>query len=98
MESKLKFTREDESKAVKLSLADRVDRQKQRITGDTGISQTGFNAPSHKLVDLGASMYESNMVFWIDWERCTRRDQELTHTHKEMALVVDQKTGTIKSA
>eukprot|EP00971_Amphidinium_carterae_P020080 395582-Amphidinium_carterae.1 len=43
-------------------------------------------------------MYESNMVFWNDWERCTRRDQELTHTHKETALVVDQKTGTIRSA
>ena len=63
----------------------RLERQKARLSG---VSVTGELQPSHALIDLVASMCDTNSVIRVAPSKCSKREKEVQQLTKEKAPVV----------
>eukprot|EP00971_Amphidinium_carterae_P038362 754350-Amphidinium_carterae.1 len=66
----------DEAKPRKLPHAERAERAQVQQKSISGFLIKGFSEPSHALVDLSCAMYTENSLRYIEWAKCTRREQE----------------------
>ena len=67
----------------KLPVAEKQARLISQQARLKGVKISGELQPSYILVDLVASMVESNSVIWICPSRCSKRETEIHHTMKE---------------
>ena len=44
--------------------------------------------PSYELVDLAAEIVTTNCITWISPGKCTSRESEIQHAHKDLAKVI----------
>ena len=86
--------RGEETTTRKLSQPERHDRYLRQCKKLAGVSIKGITEPSDSLVDLCCSMFEDNRLKWVDWAKCTSKEQELTGEKKEHTFTV--KNDTIK--
>ena len=85
----------------KLPVAEKQARLVQQQKRLTGISITGELQPSYALIDLAASMLESNAVIWIPPSKCSKRETEIQMTvtkEKSSVVAVEQHTLKITAA
>ena len=81
----------------RLTQPERTERYRAQVDRLPGVSITGANEPSDSLVDVTTSMYEENRLRWIDWSRCTSREQELQgEPKKDVSFSLDSSTGRLK--
>ena len=74
----------------------RIDRQKERLVG---LHIAGESEPSHELIDLCFSMFESKAIRYIPPHRCTKRDleiQEGLHAKDKDVLILEK--GALKTS
>lgn len=78
----------------KLPQAEKLARLQEQQGRLVGIDIKGELQPSFALIDLVASIAETNSVIWIAPSRCSKRDTEIQGTLKEKSqtLVVEQQT------
>ena len=70
----------------------RLVQQQQRLSG---LRIVGKLQPSYALVDLVASMLETNAVIWVSPSNCSRRRFEIQHSatkDKTPVVVIEQHT------
>ena len=70
----------------------RLQQQQQRLSG---LSISGELQPSYALIDLAASMLESNSVIWISPSKCSKRESEIQLSatkEKSSVIAVEQHT------
>ena len=85
----------------KLPVAEKQARLQLQQTRLTGVSITGELQPSYALIDLAASMLESNAVIWIPPSKCSKRETEIqlsTTKEKSSVIAVEQQTLKITAA
>ena len=85
----------------KLPVAEKQSRLIQQQGRLAGISITGELQPSYALVDLAASMLESNAVIWIPPSKCSKRETEIQLSatkEKSPVIAVEQHTLKITAA
>ena len=81
----------------KLPVAEKQARLLQQQERLTGVSLTGELQPSFALIDLAASMLETNAVIWISPSRCSKRESEIQMSvTKEKSTVVAVEQQTLK--
>ena len=74
--------------------AERIQKQRARLTG---ITIKGVSEPSEALVDVCVGMYESNVLKYVEWSKCTSREQELScDSKKDIRLTIDPDTSRLK--
>ena len=68
----------------------RLERQQARLNG---VSIKGELQPSHALIDLVASMCDTNSVIWVAPSKCSKREREVQQLTKEKTpvLTVEQR-------
>eukprot|EP00969_Alexandrium_andersonii_P027866 1215940-Alexandrium_andersonii.AAC.1 len=49
----------------------------------SGLDLRGELEASHALVDACVALYDENRLRYLDWQMCTKRDQELTGEKKD---------------
>ena len=79
----------------KLPAAEKQARLQQQQARLTGVHITGELQPSHALIDLVASMLESNTIIWIGPSKCSKRETEIqiaATKEKSQILSVEQQT------
>ena len=58
---------------------------------------TGVSEPSEALIDVCVGMYESNVLKYVEWSKCTSREQELScDSKKDIRLTIDPDTSRLK--
>lgn len=67
----------DEGITRALSAPEREERYTRQVKKLAGVSIKGDSEPSEALVDFCVSIYESNTLRFIPWEKCTSRLAEL---------------------
>ena len=85
----------------KLPAAEKQSRLQQQQARLTGVSITGEMQPSHALIDLAASMLETNTIIWIGPSKCSKRETEIQLTatkEKSQVISVEQQTLKITAA
>ena len=81
----------------KLPTAEKQARLQQQQARLAGVSITGELQPSHALIDLTASMLETNTIIWIGPSKCSKRETEIQLTAtKEKSQVVSVEQQTLK--
>ena len=73
--------------------ADRLMRQKTRLTG---LRIEGKMEPSDRLVDAAVSMYEENRISYIELQRCTSKEQEVTSGSKDDKFITIDTSGIVR--
>ena len=68
--------------------AERIQKQRARLTG---ITTKGVSEPSEALVDVCVGMYESNVLKYVEWSKCTACDSK-----KDIRLTIDPGTSRLK--
>lgn len=71
----------------------RLVQQQQRLVG---LSITGELQPSFALIDLAASMLDTNSVVWIAPSKCSKRETELQMVTKDKPPVLAVEQHTLK--
>ena len=85
----------------KLPAAEKQARLQQQQARLSGVNITGELQPSHALIDLAASMLESNTVIWIGPSKCSKRETEIqiaATKEKSQILSVEQQTVRVTAA
>ena len=59
----------------KLSQPERSDRYKRQCEKLIGMTIKGPNEPSDSLADMACNMYDANRIKWIEWSKCTSKEQ-----------------------
>ena len=80
----------------KLPQAEKQARLIQQQGRLTGLSITGELQPSHALIDIVASMLETNSVVWVAPSKCSKREAELQLLTKEKSQVISLEQQTLK--
>ena len=73
----------------------RLMTQQRRLNG---ISITGELQPSHVLIDLVASMCDTNFVVWVPPSKCSKREAEVQMTSKDKTSLVSVEQQMLKIA
>eukprot|EP00435_Cladocopium_sp_Y103_P000779 s5414_g1.t1 len=87
--------------ARKLPAAEKQARLQQQQGRLLGVKITGELQPSYALIDLAASMLESNTVIWIGPSKCSKRESEIqlaATKEKSQILSVEQQTLKVTAA
>ena len=71
----------------------RMDKQKQRLTG---LELSGELEPSHQLIDLCNSQYESGILTWIPPSKCSKRGVEVVAGQKDHPSLLKVEQGVVK--
>ena len=69
--------RRDEDCHRRLAAPERSARYDAQVLRLPGLRLTGELEPSHFLIDLVQSMAEENVLRYVRWEQCSKREQEL---------------------
>ena len=85
-----------EPQTKKLPVAEKQARLAEQKTRLTGFLIEGETQPSHSLIDLCATIAESNSIQWIAPSRCTKRDTEVQHLGKDKTGVVAVENSLLK--
>ena len=80
---------------VHMAAADRADRTAQLKQRMTGFSLSGHNSPSTALTDKCATILIKGAVRYIQWDKCTSRDQELLAEVEVKGLRIEVSTGAL---
>ena len=81
----------------KLPAAEKQARLLQQQERLNGLNIVGELQPSYALVDLVASMIETNAVIWVSPAKCSKRETEIQHSAtKEKTSVVAIEQHTLK--
>ena len=81
MKSRVERTGEEAPR--QLALAERRSRAKELQDTLKGLRLEGELEPSHALVDFCVALYEDNRLRYIEWQFCTKRDQEIIGEKKD---------------
>ena len=76
----------------------RLQQQQQRLAG---VNISGEMQPSYSLIDLAASMLDSNSVVWISPSKCSKRESEIQLSatkEKSSVIAVEQHTLKVTAA
>ena len=84
----------EETSTRKLSQPERHDRYVRQVEKLKGVTIKGITEPSDGLVDIRCSIFDDNRLRWVDWSKCTSKEQELAGDKKEHTFTVSN--GTIK--
>eukprot|EP00435_Cladocopium_sp_Y103_P000018 s3918_g1.t1 len=87
--------------ARKLPAAEKQARLQQQQGRLLGVKISGELQPSHALIDLAASMLDSNTVIWIGPSKCSKRESEIqlaATKEKSQILSVEQQTLKVTAA
>ena len=84
----------EETSTRKLSQPERHDRYVRQVEKLKGVTIKGITEPSDGLVDICCSIFDDNRLRWVDWSKCTSKEQELAGDKKEHTFTVSN--GTIK--
>ena len=87
--------RTDDAAPLKLPAAERAARRKEQADRLTGLDLAGELEPSHALVDLFVQQAEDNILRYVGWDQCTKRDQEIAGAKKDKVWKADA-NGVIK--
>lgn len=87
-EMSLTVEKNEESVARKLSQPERHDRYQRQVKRLPGISIKGPTEPSDALVDFCCTLFKKNRLKWVDWAKCTSKDQELVGDKKDTTFTV----------
>ncbi|CAJ1417677.1 unnamed protein product [Effrenium voratum] len=71
----------------------RLERQQARLNG---VSIKGELQPSHALIDLVASMCDTNSVIWVAPSKCSKREREVQQLTKEKTPVLTVEQHMLK--
>ncbi|CAJ1430111.1 unnamed protein product [Effrenium voratum] len=71
----------------------RLGRQQARLNG---VSIKGELQPSHALIDLVASMCDTNSVIWVAPSKCSKREREVQQLTKEKTPVLTVEQHMLK--
>lgn len=82
----------------KLPAAEKEARLQDQKTRLVGLQIRGETQPSYGLVDLVASVAETNNIVWLPPSTCTKRDAEIQMTLKEKPQTVTVENQTLKLA
>ena len=85
----------------KLPTAEKQARLQQQQARLPGVSISGELQPSHALIDLAASMMETNTVIWIGPTKCSKREAEIqlaATKEKSQILSIEQQTVKVTAA
>ena len=85
----------------KLPAAEKQARLQQQQARLSGLHIAGELQPSHSLIDLAASMLESNTIIWIGPSTCTKRESEIqvaATKEKSQVLSIEQQTVKVTAA
>lgn len=82
----------------KLPAAEKEARLQDQKTRLVGLEIRGETQPSFALLDLVASIAETNNIVWLPPSRCTKRDAEIQMTLKEKPQTVTVENQTLKLA
>lgn len=85
----------------KLPAAEKQARLQQQQARLGGLHIAGELQPSHALIDLAASMLESNTIIWIGPSKCSKREAEIqlaATKEKSQILSVEQQTVKVTAA
>ena len=93
-EMKTMVEKGEEVSARKLSQPERHDRYVRQVEKLSGVSIKGVTEPSDGLVDLCCSIFDDNRLRWVDWSKCTSKEQEMTGEKKDHTFTVSN--GAIK--
>ena len=81
MKSRVERTGEEAPR--QLPLAERQSRSRELQETLKGLRLEGELEPSHALVDFCVAMYEDNRLRYVEWQFCTKRDQEVVGEKKD---------------
>ena len=56
----------------------------------------GEHEPSHSSLDAVNQQFEDNVVRWLDWEKLTKRQQELSGPDREPSYRLDNAGGALR--
>ena len=85
----------------KLPAAEKQARLQQQQARLGGLNISGELQPSHALIDLAASMLESNTIIWIGPSKCSKREAEIqlaATKERSQILSVEQQTVKVTAA
>ena len=85
----------------KLPAAEKQARLQQQQARLPGVSISGELQPSHALIDLAASMLETNTILWIGPTKCSKRETEIqiaATKEKPQILSIEQQTVKVTAA
>ena len=88
-EMKAVVEKSDDSVNRKLSQPERSDRYKRQCDKLTGMTIKGPNEPSDSLVDMACNMYDANRIKWIEWSKCTSKEQEMHGDKREASFTLN---------
>jgi hypothetical protein len=69
-----------------LAVPERAHRYKTLQDRLVGVSMLGELEPSDHLVDICVAQFDENRLGYIEWQECTKREQELAGLKKDPAL------------
>ena len=72
----------------KLPVAEKKARQSAQAARLVGVLIEREMVPSYELVDLAAEIATTNCITWISPGKCTSRESEIQHAHKDLAKVI----------
>eukprot|EP00435_Cladocopium_sp_Y103_P013398 s4340_g3.t1 len=95
-EMKQQLERSENSHARKLTQPERADLYERQVKRITGLTLKGPLEPSDSLVDVFCSIYESNRLRFVPWEKYTAKESELDKETKTEHLFALDSTGKLK--
>ena len=87
---------DDSDTPKRLPVAEKIARQALQIARLSGVLIEREMLPSHALIDLAASMMESQAVIWIGPSRCTSRESEIQLITKEQSKILKIEDSTVR--
>ena len=87
---------DDSDTPKRLPVAEKNARQALQIARLSGVLIEREMLPSHALIDLAASMMESQAVIWIGPSRCTSRESEIQLITKEQSKTLKIEDSTVR--
>ena len=87
----------DPDEPRKMPMAEREHRLGLVQKRLAGLVLEGELQPSHHLVDLCSSLYETGQVSYVPWEKCTKRDAEMAGAKVEKVWKPDS-SGQIRES
>ena len=88
--------RTDEDLPRRLPVAERESRRRELSSKLAGMTLEGELDPSNRLQDIANDMYEENLLRYISWEDCTKRDLEVEGIKKDKSWR-EMPDGTLKA-
>ncbi|CAE7749479.1 unnamed protein product [Symbiodinium sp. CCMP2592] len=87
----------DESAPRRLSVPERAERHNKIAKRLPGLDIRNRLEPSDSLVDAFVALYEQNRLHFIEWDRLTSKEQEVTSSSKKETVLSVDASGRLKT-